>query len=428
MAIRLLQFGDIHFPDILREKLADVKESGFGSDFIDDVSPAVLQCVTRAAKKILNSTPDLRGILISGDLTSWGDQESYRRCVDYLNQAFSLSSMPAGSIHVVPGNHDVDRNVARDAPQDNHTQKFNMLTSAWESHNLDILPIHSIRKSEIVHAGQSVTLLSLNSCLGCGEKWFLPKQIRDGLHKLLNKQLDSKSEAQLELAWKQLDTPAFVEDHIQTLIETIEELPDETLPVVLAHHNLLPQPLLRIAMYSETINSGLVRSRLMNCKRPIVYCHGHIHDDVTEVLQLPDSTEGQLFSISSPQFKHGFNVVNIDYSTKNFPIGVEVYPYRLKNDGSVPLKDDQIVASSLRCPSEWSKVSGDRIRLVLKYLDTSGYKRFPELIRAYRAAEGAHIQEKTLTSALGDAEWLGIIDIINGSESPELWHIKKIVP
>ncbi len=36
---------------------------------------------------------------------------------------------------------------------------------------------------------------------------------------------------------------------------------------------------MRIAPYTEVVNGGNVRRRLTNCGKPVVYLHGHIHDD-----------------------------------------------------------------------------------------------------------------------------------------------------
>ena len=49
------------------------------------------------------------------------------------------------------------------------------------------------------------------------------------------------------------DTPSFVEEHIAKTCDAISELEPETVPVLIAHHNLMPQPVTRVAPYRHVV-------------------------------------------------------------------------------------------------------------------------------------------------------------------------------
>jgi predicted phosphodiesterase len=101
-SIRLLQIGDIHYPDAVREVYADIKDKGFPAGLTSLTHTNPLQAVVR---RLVDQKVD--GILICGDLTSKGNIPEYQKCVQYLVD--NLAPTSADRLHTVPGNHDVER-------------------------------------------------------------------------------------------------------------------------------------------------------------------------------------------------------------------------------------------------------------------------------------------------------------------------------
>jgi hypothetical protein len=231
-----------------------------------------------------------------------------------------------------------------------------------------------------------------------------------------------------DLLGEQLDTPAFVESHMTSLVEQIDSLDSKTLPVVLAHHNILPQALPRIALYTEVINGGLVRSRLVECCAPVVYCHGHIHTDPVEVVASPRFERGPLVSASAPAFADGFNVIQIWYGQKEFPLGCTITAHRVRDDGAVAIDLSKTVRIPLRFTSDYLTFGHDRLGEFLQYLNSKGYDRLSDILTRLRGGIGSEIRERTLSDVLEEAEWFRLVKILDREQEPKFWQIKKLVP
>lgn len=434
--LRLLQIGgDVHYPDAKSgSALADIKDKAMPPPFVDAVVPHKLQNVIRALTKLCQPNKHgerLNGILFCGDLTSIGDGSGYQECVEYLNNVLELTNAnvwPRDHIHAVPGNHDVDRNLCSPTSPDLFG-KFRPLAVAWENVGVPILQAGAIRQTTISADGCSAEVFSLNSCVGCGEKRFLPSKVGDELHKLLEKYVDGKRlEEAFSLVGEQLDTPAFLEDHMTSLRLAIDELKPTTIPVVLAHHNILPQAVVRVDIYTEVINGGLVRSRFSQCQHPVIYCHGHIHDDPIEIVSFPAPDSGPLISISAPLLSDGFNLIEVWYGQKRVAVGCVVIPYRIQRDGVVKREDSKVVRMPLRHASRYSDLGDHRIPSVLPPMRPWEYERFHEVLAKARAESGTHTQERSLAEPLLEAEWFGLVRILNREKDYEYWQIQRIAP
>lgn len=119
---------------------------------------------------------------------------------------------------------------------------------------------------------------------------------------------------------KQLDTPAFVEDHLSRLQRQVSTLSNNLIPIVMAHHNILAQATPRVSAYAEVLNGGLVRSRLSNLGTPAIYCHGHIHDDPVETVEAASVAHGKLVLVSAPALWKSFNMLGIEFGFQGIPI------------------------------------------------------------------------------------------------------------
>jgi hypothetical protein len=165
----------------------------------------------------------------------------------------------------------------------------------------------------------------MNSCWSCGAVEYIPAEFRDSVGPAIEAAI-AKGDPKVLSAYydRQFDTPAFSDASISELVEFAGALPREQQLVVVAHHNLLPQRLTRLAPYTELVNSGAVRSSLMEAKRPILYLHGHIHTDPVEVLSVPGGDA--LACISAPAAETGFNVVEVVFTRSGNPLVGHVIP------------------------------------------------------------------------------------------------------
>jgi hypothetical protein len=276
-SVSVIQMSDVHYPDT-SERSVDWKDKGFPLTLGTAISVHPLQTVLRELLNVVGAKKDsLAALLFCGDLTSEGDLEGYQRCLEHLDQALQLSQSAVWSknqIHAVPGNHDVSRRACGSV---NLLSKFEPLIMAWDGLGGRKFT-DRVRHEQITTNGCSLDVLSLNSCIGCGEVRFMPAKVRGDLHDLITTGPDQ------DLQWEQLDTPAFFEDDVDAVARKIDELPGHSLAIVLSHHNLLPQALPRIEIYAEAVNAGLARSRFSRCKHPIIYCHGHVHETPIEVV------------------------------------------------------------------------------------------------------------------------------------------------
>lgn len=90
--ISLIQVGDIHFPDASKSpQMADKKDGGISDDWVTNFSPNKLKKVSGAIYNLLQSDTSVRGVLLSGDLTSKSDLEGYENCLAYLSDALNFA-------------------------------------------------------------------------------------------------------------------------------------------------------------------------------------------------------------------------------------------------------------------------------------------------------------------------------------------------
>ena len=224
---------------------------------------------------------------------------------------------------------------------------------------------------------------------------------------------------------EQLDTPLFQEQDVAAVIDSISALSQETFPIVLAHHNILPQSQSRIDIYTETINSGLVRSRLTNCGRTVIYCHGHIHTEPIEILQVPDS-ETRIIAWSVPPLVDGFDKIEIHYGSDGIPIGCTAHRYRVQDDGGVtcsPKRNERIAFFSHAARRQVD----NKIITVLSQLEYAKYIRGPEIERRLKA-NGLLYKRATIKDLLLEAEWLGFVRIENREDDLPDWQVEKLQP
>jgi len=421
--VNLVHIGDVHFPEATNERLGDFKDRGFPSAVEDLARLSPLTCVARALTEVIEHSPD--ALIFTGDLTSFGEPTGYKHCLEYFDGMLNLKRWKPEKVHVVPGNHDVERSKVDPAGHD-LTAKFESFKKLWEGVGLPILSVDGVRSTSLVPLKSGIyrtALYSMNSSLGCGERRY-PEKVRVPLTELLNAYAASvPPDEAFELLGETLDTPAFNQAHVDEVCSSIASLDRKTIPLVIAHHNLLPQALPRIAMYSELINAGLVRSRLSHLQRPVVYCHGHIHDHPVEVISEPEFDGSRLICIAAPKFSEGFNSIAIQYSSTEEPLGCIVTSYRLIT------RDGQVRPNTFRVPFHAPTHANVRhlcsplLNAVLANLSEADL-RFSELLQKL-SLKGQ--QKQTLEVALLEGEWLGVLALSEKQEDRVHWIIRKVI-
>ncbi len=427
--LALLQLSDIHFPGVPSAGglAVDLKDTAMPDSLVKASCPNPFQNAMRALLDVRREHGDqIAGIVICGDLTNGGSIKPYQECVAYLDETLQLSDADQwqhDQVHVVPGNHDVARPTA--PPEDRELyDKFSEIAKAWEARNLPILAVRDCRATVVSKPSAKAAMYSLNSCIGCGERRYLPEPIRDKLWTLLAEQIEKLPDKDaFSLVGETLDTPMFYEEHITDLVEKIQQLDETTLPVVVAHHNLLPQQLVRVALYTEILNSGLMRARLAGCCRPIVYCHGHIHSDPIETISDERLNGGVIVSIAAPEFTTGFNLIEIHYARAGRPLGCVVSPYRISpQHGGVEKRE------SVRIPF-WSSRDAHVIKEKLTSFVASClngvFMSFEDLRIAVGKLRKTIPQPNSLAESVSDLEWLGLVEVYNLDETRDYWQVRR---
>jgi hypothetical protein len=342
--ISMIQVGDLHLPSAMRSPLfVDKKDSRFPLDLLGKLASPPIKTVFRAIHQLLEKG-EYKAITFMGDVTDYGDLAGFQAGCLYI--ADSLEIHRGGrhggtAVGIVPGNHDVDRKLAL-AP--GMVTKFKPLQDAVGAAKLPPLPIEAPVWLHCSEPPCSIRIALLNSCWGCGAKEFIPKEFSDRVAEAIKKAIDDDTSNEAMKAYydRQLDTPAFSEDDLYGLIEGASKHDGTDLLVICAHHNLLPQRLTRLAPYTELVNSGAFRGTLIDLERPIIYLHGHIHEDPIEVLQRPGSYP--LVCISAPEASKGFNVLEALFTKDGIPLSVRIVPWRFDKSGFLRAQPSQSVA------------------------------------------------------------------------------------
>jgi hypothetical protein len=420
--VRLLQIGDIHYPDLVDDfPTADLKDDGYPRGVLAQSVPAdvrlpLARCIREAA-----SDASIVAVLICGDLTTKGSLDPYQECRKWLRESCGLGDLsrwPRERVHVVPGNHDIDRLLCSPNEADVH-KKFEQIEAAWGTDG-DELTVRGLRTTRIpVPPIGAVEIHSLNSCLGCHEFRDLPAAVVAALRS----GLPAVGAPDPLLEYERLDSPAFDRGAIDNLADLIQSTDERTVPVVLAHHNLLPQGLPRIALYTELINGGHFRRTIGDCGKGVLYLHGHIHEDPIEIVT-PASSEdprGFIVSISAPCLGDGFNVIGIVFGSTHLPIGCVVTPYRRRPSGTIsPLTKIRIPL--VRKLEEALGIASEDAEMT-KILRTAG-RRDIRLTELSGKLASTQAEVETLIERLREAEYLGLAAISGPPERPREWIIR----
>lgn len=333
--IKIVQVGDVHLPSAAGiSGEIDVKDRKFPPALVELISKRPLKTVFKKLYDLI-ACKKLDAVLFMGDFTDLGQLVGYKACANFISRALQIgtdglySDMPLG---IVPGNHDIDRNLAG---HPSLTDKFQPLAEALHSAHLPEMPINSVKSILLEEEGAALDIHLVNSCWGCGEPQFIPEIIRQPIKDALDKALAgaTASDALKSYYDQQLDTPAMAKEAIDDVVERITNRLQKTLPIVVAHHNLLPQRIPRLAQYTELVNGGALRSSLAQLNTPVLYLHGHIHEDPIEIVHQPSGEP--LVIISAPEAASGFNILDVTFTRTSLPLVCHVVPYRFDAAGTL---------------------------------------------------------------------------------------------
>jgi predicted phosphodiesterase len=98
MTLRFLHFSDIHFGQEDRLGAWEIHN--------DARSEVLADCRRVIAEGIVEH--GVEAILVTGDIAQQGLECEFKQAVDWLDQVTEIVGCPRTSVHVIPGNHDVD--------------------------------------------------------------------------------------------------------------------------------------------------------------------------------------------------------------------------------------------------------------------------------------------------------------------------------
>lgn len=343
--ISFIHIGDVHFGDIQKEEY-HIRDRTFPASLsnvlIEDSKMKIVKSFVKAV-----GDPSVSAIFFSGDICSGGNFTQYEDFLKFLMERLPLrfrTDSGKSNLYIVPGNHDIDR---KKVDGKSLTNKFDSIIGLLNTFNMPSIPLKNII-SHVIGGSDTgyLSVLLINSCIGCGEIRYYPDQlrvklniivensdysseIRDAIRKVLeNTPVDSD----------QLDTPLVTPDTLNDIDNYIDSH-KSSLPVILTHYNLLPQKNSEIKLYTELINGGNIRDRLLSHNMPIIFLHGHIHDDTVEIVDSPRYPKAKIICASAPLLfpvstektdNCGFNEMKVIFcgDEYNVPIGFEVIFHR----------------------------------------------------------------------------------------------------
>lgn len=427
----IFQVGDVHFPSVRRNMPSvDIKDSGFPDPTVFRGANSRIEIVAEKLSRLAKQSAD--ACVFMGDLTTNGEIKGLRDCVDYIsngitNYIFTKDEI-AKKVLFVPGNHDVERpkKVTKDFQRDVH-RKFKNYYQTLKTQGFNKTSVEGVDTIEISKSGNSVSIMGINTCIGCGELRILPdsvrKQVNDSIIELFSefgadRDLNEINANFVPMLNERVDAPVIDERTLSELSLHIDKVchTDSCIPVVVGHHNLLPQAIPRVATYSEMVNSGRLRSMLKASNTPIIYLHGHIHDDPIEVISSIESNDCGIISISAPLFEKGFNVIEIFLGGSGVPLGVCVDPHRYDTNGQRKRLPKR------RIPFQFGKFrlanTSKLARKLFEYLASEKSCYFTDIVDYFKDEE-----RSAIVSSIIELEWLGSIEVRNQDHEASKWQI-----
>ena len=434
--ITLLHIGDIHYESIDKEERpVDIKDKQFPLTLTGILPKTNYQAVIKALREEFEKSP--LAILISGDLSTKGKIEGYINCLMFLKELVPpifFDNKPFQKLFIVPGNHDINRDLVS---EHSFFPKFQPINKALEEKNFPKIPCPDAEFEELYKESVgSVLIVTINSCIGCGERRFYPDKIKDAISESLNHGEGEKdNEELLEFCYEDIDTPIFADKDIDNMIRYIESTNKKCLPIILTHHNLLPQRTPRVAMYAELINSGYIREKLLRLNRPILYLHGHIHDDPIEIIQSTRYENSRIICISAPLLfpnkkyktrKFGFNKIKIIYSHKGTPLGCKISFYNIY-EGHKEEKEERVRFFEPPYVID-DETEGEKAILSAILHSINKLIYLGDLEGKVKKENGENLPIEEIERFVEQLSWLGLVEYKPIKDNVKLGFVSKVIP
>jgi 3',5'-cyclic AMP phosphodiesterase CpdA len=421
---RILQIGDVHFPDGKDSNpKVDAKDDGISKPFVETIASNSFRASVRKVMSLLEEE-DIDFVTFMGDLTTKGNLEGYRECLQFLAKGLRLDGkplIPSEQILIVAGNHDVCRKTAINNP----ARKFAVLNDMLDASGFQKLVEMQVDHRSVLRGPSGIHFLGINSCMGCGERRFLPSRVRDAIFDKIDADMANPHEdtdAVLEDIYEQIDAPAISAETIEELVRKVEALDRSSLGIIVAHHNLLPQSNPRIDPYTELINSGSLRSTISQMGRPILYLHGHIHADPVEIITNPTSGKLPLICVSAPAFEDGFNILEIAFDSGSTPIGCRIVPHRANDSGYI-VRERHVVVPFGGIPTRILDAQASMTAsIILRRRSLTWEDLLEEQSIKQSGLDAEQIAEKTT-----ELYWHGLVEIENLNHEPSAWRIRSLM-
>lgn len=412
--VRILQIGDLHFPEWGDEPPAiDRKDSALSPSLADNLALSPIQLVLRELATMVYER-DFALIAQMGDVTSRGDLDQYKIGLKQLSLLLNVRSLNRGRNRavLVPGNHDVDRATAILGVD----EKFSAIIEIAKSLGWPTMPTRNVQRIDL---HQSISAFLLNTCLGCGERRYIPPSVQAALKVAIDDALDGPAPSiTLDQYYEQLDTPALDEDVLRKLGGYLRRFDSNNLPIVIAHHNVLPQLEPRLAPYSELVNAGQLRRLMTDLDRPIVYLHGHIHDDPVEIISIPNKKKSKLISISAPSLVQGFNEISVYLARNGTPCGLRITPFRYRGAAGV-VQDTPI---DLPLVDRSHKLTNKLAYQIIEFIATRRQVFWNELYEEMQSKGDA--SEEEVSSAVLELYFSSYLSVEAVDAPYQTWHIE----
>lgn len=431
-SITLLHIGDIHYDYIDKnDRPVDGKDSQF-PESLDEILPEKThQTIIKNLMHEIEEDP--LAILLSGDLTTGGEIESYKNCLHFLRERIHSDYFDSNllqKLFIVPGNHDIDR---KKISEQSLYFKFKPIQEALEEISFPEIPVPNLKTEKLCQdPACNILVISINSCVGCGERRYYPEKIRDAISKSLDCNEEEKDDEELmELCYEMIDTPVITDEDVGKMVHCIQSHDENLLPIILTHHNLLPQKRPRIAMYTELLNSGDIRERLLMLNRPIIYLHGHLHDDPIEIIQSPRYEKAKIICISAPLLfpnikdetkKFGFNKIKIICGEHGIPIGCKI-TYHRPIESNVNKKEERI---RFLDPPGTIALATQVEKNILCCINEEMY--LSDLQDKVNKKYGVDISIKEIEESIDRLSWLGLVDYKIRDGPIPMRLVRKVVP
>lgn len=434
--ITIIQVGDVHFPSVQAETpKIDNKDPSFPDPTVMSGRETRLDIVSRHCAEVAKQGCD--AMVFMGDLTTQSDVPSMKTCAKYLRGRIAdylcAPDEIDGKILFVPGNHDVERPAKPTKSfRMNAYKKFKAFEKALLDAGFSQNSVEEVSELQLAHGNFEVDIYGINTCIGCGELRVIPEDVKQEISTNIQEILSNLKPKDSVAEWdkdfidalsERIDAPVIEASIINELTRKFSAIEAKGnshnfVPVVVGHHNLLPQMVPRVSTYSEMVNSGRLRHFLRTSPFPVLYLHGHIHTDPIETVSGHEDGQHGVIAVSAPLFQDGFNKIDIAFDSQSKPLGVRIEQFRYDKTG---MRERTPV---IRMPFQFGRFRLSRTqplaRKIFELLIDGRTRYFSDIHDHFNASN-----KEQIANALSELEWLGSVEIRNLDSSPENWQVSS---